>query len=100
MPNSRSAYRYRGVDRRTPAPVPEALNTARVAMLLLGGWIAVAALNQLFGARMVDALGHADVLAGSLAILGGVAMFIRWRIDGRAESWWLAVGCLVLSAPA
>src|SRR5438876_295787 len=81
MPNSSSADRYRGVDRRTPAPVPESLNTALVAMLLFGAWLGVVALNQLVASRFVSTLGHADVLAGSLAILGAVAMFIRWRID-------------------
>jgi signal transduction histidine kinase len=40
------------------------------------------------------------VLAGCLAVLAAGAMFLYWRLDGRAQSWWLAIGCLTVGAPA
>jgi signal transduction histidine kinase len=48
----------------------------------------------------MTALGSVSVVAGSLGMVAAVAMFIRWRIDGRAQSWWLAFGYVVVAVPA
>ena len=46
-------------------------------------------------------LGHAELsAAGCLAVFACVAMFMQWRIDGRAQVWWLAIGYVVPGIPA
>jgi len=92
--------RYRGVDRRTPAPVAEALDVARTVAVLVAALIAVVAVGQLMSPSALRVLGRAAAPAGCLAILAAVAMFIRWRLDGRAQSWWLAAGYVTVGIAA
>jgi signal transduction histidine kinase len=49
---------------------------------------------------LVSMLTYAPVLAGSFAVLAAVALFIRWRLDGRAQSWWLATAFCVIGTSA
>jgi signal transduction histidine kinase len=91
-PAAVAAQRYRGVDRRTPAPEREALDPARIVALLVVAAIGVVALGHFLSPSALNGLGRAGALSGCLAILAAVTMFIRWRLDGRAQSWWLAAG--------
>jgi signal transduction histidine kinase len=52
------------------------------------------------GDRTLRALDQASVIAGGVAILAAIAMFIRWRLEGRAQSWWLALAYFVIGTPA
>ncbi len=92
--------RYRGADRRTPAPVRETLDGTRICLLVVALWLAVLVFVPLLPAAASTMLRHTGAPAACFAILAGVAMFIRWRIDGRAQSWWLSLGYVLTGAPA
>jgi len=68
------------------------LDVARTVAGLAGAVVALVALGHFAPTTALTALGHAGAPAGCLATLAAVAMFIRWRLDGRAQSWWLAAG--------
>src|SRR5437764_11125511 len=90
--------RYRGVDRRTPAPAPESCNVPRLSLLVFALWSMSLALLPTLDGSARTLIGRSGAPAACFAILAGVAMFIRWRIDGRARSWWLALGYVVTGA--
>jgi signal transduction histidine kinase len=92
--------RYRGVDRRTPAPAVETLDASRMSLLVLALWCAAMALVPSLPSSAQSVLERTGAIAACFAILAGVAMLIRWRIDGRAQSWWLSLGYVVTGAPA
>ncbi len=99
-PAAAPVQRYRGVDRRTPAPVEEALDVPRAVAVLVAASIAVAATGNLLHPSTLAMLAHAAAPAGCLAVLAAVALFIRWRLDGRAQSWWLAAGYATIGVGA
>ena len=88
LPTHGRTTRYRGVDRRTPLPLTEAPNIWRL-LLVTGGASVVPFTAVLSSTSLVSVLLYARVLAGVFAVLAAVALFIRWRLDGRAQSWWL-----------
>jgi signal transduction histidine kinase len=75
--------------------VPTGWLLALVGVVWAGAMLVLPAL----GADAVRQLARLAVIAACLATVAGVAMFVRWRIDGRSQSWWLALGTVVLGMP-
>ena len=44
-------------------------------------------------------LERIDTAAGALAIVAGVEMLLRWRLDGRALAWWAGLAFIILGVP-
>ncbi len=92
MNASTNGVRYRGVDRRAALPVAETLGIPHTAAGLGAVCVVAIVCSSVLDATATRTLARVAAAAGALAVVGGVAMFVRWRIDGRAQSWWLAVG--------
>jgi signal transduction histidine kinase len=69
-------------------------------MLAVAGAFLIALALIRLSSALVGLLSHAHVFAGSFAVLAAVALFIRWRLDGRAQSWWLATAFCVVGISA
>jgi signal transduction histidine kinase len=78
---------YRGPDRRgvTRFTIPARLPT--LLLLALGlTWIAVG--DRVDPRPSATDLIELQSIAATVAIIGGVAFILRWRIDGIARGWW------------
>ena len=94
-----SNQRYRGVDRRSAPPEGEKVPTGWLLALVCAAWGVVMFVGPTLTDEQVGRATRIAIPAACLAIVAGVAMFVRWRIDGRAQSWWLALGTIVLGMP-
>ncbi len=86
---------YRGPDRRGVARfvVPARPPT----LVLLGLAIAVLLVGDALDFRpTADSLIELQSVAATLALLGGVACILRWRLDGIARGWWCGWALLVM----
>jgi signal transduction histidine kinase len=88
---------YRGPDRRgvarfvVPARPPTLILLAvAVVVLILGDALAIRPTE--------GALIELEAVAATLALLGGVACILRWRLDGIARGWWCGWALLVMGA--
>src|SRR4051812_4774348 len=85
--------RYHGPDRRAHAGTSHrAADASLLASVALLGALAAA---QVVLARVMPApsdilapLQRVDAAAGALAVVAGVELLLRWRLDGRAFAWW------------
>ncbi len=97
--SSSKRLRYQGLDRRAAAPMVESLNLAP-AMALLSALFITTLVLPVLSPPVGTVLEHTLAAAGCLAVFACVAMLMQWRIDGRAQVWWLAVGYAVVGIPA
>ena len=86
---------YRGPDRRgvarfvVPAGIPTALLVGfAIVALLTGPHLVVHASSSVFV--------ELRAVAATLALLGGIACLLRWRLDGIAMGWWCGWALLVI----
>ena len=95
---------YRGPDRRahsgTSHRVVEASILASAALLgaLAAAQVAVARLIPA-PSDIVAPLQRVETAAGALAVVAGVEMLLRWRLDGRAFAWWVGLAIIVFGVP-
>jgi signal transduction histidine kinase len=92
---------YRGDDRRAQ-PVSAGADDARRAALLLAGVAGLLLLMSRLGSpatRLLLPLTRLDQVGGALAVIAGVALLLRWRLDGRAMSWWTGLALVTLGTP-
>jgi signal transduction histidine kinase len=92
---------YRGDDRRAQA-ISTGPDDARRAAQLLAGVAAVLLIMARLGSpatRLLLPLTRLDEIGGALAVIAGVALLLRWRLDGRALSWWTGLALIVLGTP-
>lgn len=94
------APRYRGVDRRNASPAVELRHVGRHAAAVVGVFLVALAVIPHVDDDILSVVASARVIAGCLAILAAGALLLAWRLDGRAQSWWLALGFLALGTPA
>lgn len=88
---------YRGRDRRAQAYVPTEFDT-RPGLLALAAVAAGVVLIP--GADgVIGRLAYVDGSSAAIASITGIALLLQWRLDGRAASWWLGLGFMVLAVP-
>jgi len=87
----------RGPDRRgvarfaIPAGLPTQLLVAAAAVWLAFG-------DAIKPTPSPDTLVELEAIAATLALMGGIACLLRWRLDGIARGWWCGWALLVIGA--
>jgi signal transduction histidine kinase len=99
----RGGDRYRGPDRRAASIGPRSHDGS---LLTSAAVLAGLATLQMLLARFLPVPSHLagpleriDTAAGALAIVAGVEMLLRWRLDGRAFAWWAGIAFIILGVP-
>src|SRR3954447_16667023 len=94
---------YRGPDRRASSPRPRPIEGSVLASvaLLVGLAALQVSLSRLIPmpGDLAGPLERIDTAAGALAIVAGVEMLLRWRLDGRAFAWWAGLAFIILGVP-
>lgn len=88
---------YRGPDRRgvTRFAVPARLPTL-VLLGVAGAWLALG--DGLRPRPSATSLVELEAIAATLAVVGGIACLLRWRLDGIARGWWCGWALFAIGA--
>lgn len=88
---------YRGPDRRGVArfAVPARLPT----LVLLGAALVWLALGDRIAPRpSMASVVELEAIGATLALMGGIACILRWRLDGIARGWWCGWALFTIGA--
>src|SRR5438128_11536801 len=87
MRSSSARLRYQGLDRRAAPPGAESVDVKLASTVLAAALAGALGITHFVDRSALKYIERASVGAGCLAILAGVALFMQWRIDGRARTW-------------